>query len=161
MPRWQVIVPPCAGKNKQFCKFNSRPSHYCCMIFHDLVRVPYYHQTTIISIPKNQPQMPVLPIVRESWGCMGMGGLVWYIYSFIPIVSFKQTKWLVLLEYGMRSLTELPPEANEGLFWFYTNMSIQDQIKNAKVHFFSKDELSLTLDNSVNTKSNGLIHTRQ
>ena len=33
--------------------------------------------------------------------------------------------------------------------------------KNAKVYFFSKVELSLTLDNSVNTTPNDIIHTRQ
>ena len=28
-----------------------------------VVRAPHYHHTTIISIPKNWPHMPVLPIV--------------------------------------------------------------------------------------------------
>ena len=33
--------------------------------------------------------------------------------------------------------------------------------KNAKVHFFSKVELSLTLDNSVNIIPNDVIYIRQ
>ena len=33
--------------------------------------------------------------------------------------------------------------------------------KTAKVHFFSKVQLSLTLDNSVNTTPNDIMHTRQ
>ena len=30
-----------------------------------VVRLPYYHHTTIISISKSRPQMPELPIVRD------------------------------------------------------------------------------------------------
>ena len=29
-----------------------------------VVRVPYYYHTTVISLPKNWPQMPILPIVK-------------------------------------------------------------------------------------------------
>ena len=34
-------------------------------LLHLVVQVLYYHHTTIISIPKNRPQMPVLPIVKR------------------------------------------------------------------------------------------------
>ena len=32
-----------------------------------VVPVPYYHDTTIISILKNRPQMPVPPIIDPLW----------------------------------------------------------------------------------------------